>query len=254
MAWVTRLDEAGPDFRRMTEDQAPPYGQNMLIAEELLLQLTTPAGKLIAGSNADIGLAGALLTELALLGKVTVTEKQRLATLDRAPTGDQILDDALALFVDKEGKKPKDVLGKVAKKLRGRLYGRLAVEGLVREEQRKILGLFPKTDWPLVNDAARAHTHRQMTEVLLGRAPADPRTAALISLIHAVDAVPRVFDRVAPEMSGRELKKLAKGIAEGNWASDAVSRSIAQAQAAVNAAVIATVVAGASAGADGGGG
>ena len=44
-------------------------------------------------------------------------------------------------------------------------------------------------------------------------------------------------------LSGRELKRRAKVVAEGNWAGAAVSKAIAEVQAAVNAAVIGAVAA-----------
>ena len=213
----------------------------MLIAEDLLLQLTTPDGRLIAaGNRVDLGLAGALLSELALLDKVTVDDRGRLLVRDPRPVGDPHLDGALALFAAKEGKKPKDALGKVAKGLRDRLYSGLAAEGHVRAQRTTVLGLFPRTTWPVVDVRAQQATRDQLGRTLLGSAPLDARSGTLISLVQAIDAVPRLLGGPGAP-SGRELKKRAKVVAEGQWAGAAVGKAIAQTQAAVNAAITAAI-------------
>ncbi|KNX36053.1 GOLPH3/VPS74 family protein [Luteipulveratus halotolerans] len=221
----------------------------MLIAEDLLLQLTAADGRLIAaGNKIDLGLAGALLSELALLEKVTVDDRGRLLVRDARPVGNPHLDAALAHFVAKQGKKPKDALGKVAKGLRGRLYDGLAVEGAVRAERSTFLGIFPRTTWPVLDRHAQEATRDALLRELLGSAPVEPRGATLISLVHAIDAVPAVF----PDAGGlpkRDLKKRAKAVADGSWAGAAVGKAIAQTQAAVNAAITAAIVSSAAGGA-----
>ncbi|AKU19275.1 GOLPH3/VPS74 family protein [Luteipulveratus mongoliensis] len=218
----------------------------MLIAEEFLLLVTSPDGKLCAaGNKVDLGLAGALLSELALAERVTINAKGRLEILSATPLRNPHLDSALAIFVQRQGKKPKDVLGKVAKGLRGRIYGGLAVNGYVREDRRKVLGLFPTSDWVVLNPTAHQANQRTLTGVLLGSTPPDARTGSLIALVHAVDAVPTVFGEQGG-LSKRELKQRAKAIAEGNWAGAAVGKAISDAQAAINAAIMASVAAGAA--------
>lgn len=64
----------------------------------------------------------------------------------------------------------------------------------------------------------------------------DPRTAALISLLHALKAVPKVVDPREHGVTKRELQAHAKQIAEGDWASKAVRQAIDEMMAAVMAA------------------
>ena len=76
----------------------------MLIAEDLLLLLTADdTGKLAADStNTDMALGGALLAELALTERVDIAgpdervREGRLVVRDASPTGDSVLDEALA--------------------------------------------------------------------------------------------------------------------------------------------------------------
>jgi enolase len=62
------------------------------------------------------------------------------------------------------------------------------------------------------------------------------RTAALASLLSAVDAVPKVV----PSDDRRAVKRRAKEIAEGEWAGVAVRKAVEAVNAAVATAVVAT--------------
>ncbi|KGN37306.1 GOLPH3/VPS74 family protein [Knoellia subterranea] len=216
----------------------------MLIAEELLLQATLPDGRVTspASSGLDLGLAGALLSELALLERVTLTPNGRLLTQSRAPIGQPTLDAALAVFDQHQGKKPSKVLGKVAKGLRQQLYSGLAAAGEVRPQEAKRFGIFPTTHWVPDPHGRREQTRDAVAQVLLGTAAADARSGSITSLLLAIGAIPSLFEGLGA-LSGRELTRRAKVISEGNWAGAAVSKAVAEVQAAVNAAIIGAVVA-----------
>src|SRR4029077_12411425 len=91
----------------------------MLISEAFLLLVTTEDGKWLARSpGGTSALAGGVVAELAANGRAAVDDRGRLAPpADPSPLGDPILDQALETFLQKVGKKPKDVLGTVAKGL-----------------------------------------------------------------------------------------------------------------------------------------
>lgn len=216
----------------------------MLLAEELLLQVTTPVGGILhsVSGSTDLGLAGALLSELALVGKIGIDPSGRLTVIDTTPTGQPGLDWALTTFLSHVGKKPKSVLPKVAKGLRPRVYAELLAQGAVEQRRSTILRFIPRTHWVPRPGGPQEATRRAIEGVLLGSIPPDPRTGSLVSLLLAINAVPSLFKGLGG-LSGRELKARAKTIAAGNWAGAAVSKAIADVQAAVNAAVIAAVVA-----------
>ena len=113
----------------------------MLISEAFLLLVTTEDGKWLASSPAvPIALAGGLLAELAANGRAAVDDRGRLAPpADPSPLGDPILDQALETFRQNVGKKPKDVLGTVAKGLGDELYERLATAGIVEIHRGRFL-------------------------------------------------------------------------------------------------------------------
>lgn len=229
------------------------YVGSMLIAEDLLLLLyDDQTGKPVTGSpGLDYALAGAVLIELTLNRKLDITvqgagEKPgRLKVLDSAPTGDPILDERLAYVVNKPGKKPKDQIGHLSKRLRDQLLTRLTDRGVLEADEGRVLGLFPVTRWPAKDARHEAEVRAKLESVLkVGTAP-DERTGALIALLSALNVVPKV---VTEAVDKRALKQRAKEIAESDWAADAVKKAVSEMQAAVTAAIVVAATAGASAG------
>jgi hypothetical protein len=217
----------------------------MLIAEDLLLLLTDDhTGKLaVAANRVDLALAGAMLVDLALAGRVEVTDNGRLLVIDRSPMSDELLEKALAEVDRKHGKKPKDVLRALGDGLRASLYARLAGRGLVRHADTRLLGIFPSSAWPAA-EVTHESTVRMDLEHALRVGVAEPRISALISLISALDAVTRIFDPWAVGMDGEELKANAEAIADGDWASEAVRKAVREMLAAIIAATATTMAAG----------
>ncbi|TCC60368.1 GPP34 family phosphoprotein [Kribbella pittospori] len=215
----------------------------MLIAEDLLLLLyDDETGKPITGSpGLDYSLAGAVLIELTLLGKIDITvagdgdKPGRLKVLDSSPTGDAVLDERLAFIADKPGKRPKDQIGRLSKKLRDQLLAQLAPRGVLEADEGKVLGLFPVTRWPAKDARHEAQVRAALESVLKVGTTPDERTGALIALLSALNVVPKV---VTDAVDKKALKQRAKQLAESDWASDAVKKAVSEMQAAVTTAII----------------
>jgi Golgi phosphoprotein 3 (GPP34) len=213
----------------------------MLLSEEFLLLVTSPEGKWLAASDAvPLALAGGLLAELALQGKVTVDHRDRIVVADRSSPGDLVLKDALSTFAGAEGRKPKDVLGKVARGLGDRLYDRLAGAGVVEVHKVRLL---PVRHFPLRDPGVRQRTWDEVAAVLRGDQSPDSRTGTLLGLTVASGALTRVFPPADFGLSKRELESRARQVAESDWATDAVGRAVRDAQAATMAAVAAAIAA-----------
>lgn len=223
----------------------------MLIAEDLLLLLTDDVtGRLsVPAAEVDVALGGANLLELALLGRVDLAGEGdevgqgRIVVRDAAPTGDEVLDAALATVAARQGKRPSTAIGPLGKNLRRALYDRLAASGVLRAERGTVLGIFPTSRWPARDASHEADMRRQVTEVLVRQTAPDPRSAALIALAHALRSEHRIVDVRESGLSKRQLRDRAAEIARGNWASEAVRRSIDEMMAAVIAATTAAMAA-----------
>lgn len=217
------------------------------LAEELLLLVYNDAGSMMAsGQSVDYGLAGALLMELMLADRVTVSEKRTVVT-DPTPTGDPLADQALALIAaNRRGRKPKDWIGPVSNGLRDRVLDRLVQAGLLRREQDKVLWLFPRTRFPSATGAEplpEGETRRRLLAAIDATGPVEPRTAALCALVRALG-----IERIAvPERPVRTVRDRIKEIEAVSWPADAVRTAISEMEAAVTAAVTVATTAAATA-------
>src|SRR3954452_639434 len=219
----------------------------MLLAEEfLLLLLDDVTGKpTVDPSRLDLALAGAVVLELAELGRVAITEPGervrtgRLVVRDGSPTGDAVLDGALERINDKKPGKPQAVLQRLSRRLRPTLLTRLVDRGLLRREEHTTLGLFRSRRWPASESSHERSVRSALYDVLVtGRAP-QPREVAVISLLRAIDQVPKVLPDTG--LSKRELNRRAKHLSEGEFAGAAVRKAVE----AVNASMLAAISAGA---------
>jgi Golgi phosphoprotein 3 (GPP34) len=222
----------------------------MLLAEDLLLLVTDDAsGRLsVPAAQADAGLGGANLLELALMNKVGLSGKHdtskpgRIVARDPAPTGDTVLDAALQITIAHQGSKPATLISPLGKNLRETLYERLAGRGVVRAAQGRILGLFPARRWPTQDSHHEAAVRQQLIQALVQQDTPDERTAALIALLHALRCEHKIINPGDYGLSRRELSSRAEEIANGNWASEAVRKAIQEMTAAVAAAVTSAAV------------
>jgi hypothetical protein len=223
----------------------------MLLAEDLLLLVTDDAtGRLsVAGAQVDAGLGGANLVELTLLGKVDVSAEQdqgrrgRIIVRDPSPPGDDVLDAALRILVERQGSKPSAVVRPLGKNLRPALYQRLAAGGVLRAGRGRALGIFPVHTWPAQDPGHEAGVRQRVTQALVQTATPDERTAALIALLHALRCEHKVGDPRPYQLSRRQLRARAEQIAQGNWASEAVRKALDEMVAAVAAASAAATAA-----------
>jgi hypothetical protein len=196
------------------------------------------------GTHLDNGLGGAVLLELALAEKVDVADK-KVVVRDATPTGDPVLDDALARIAGDKPRKPKDWVSKLAKTARVQVMTELVARGLVRKEESKVLLVFPRTRYPAANGvepAAETEARQRMRAAVAGGGPVDQRTAALCALVAATDLDKKVF----ADLDRKVVKARLKEIGQGEWAATAVKKAIEEIQAAVMVAVVAATSAGAA--------
>lgn len=209
------------------------------LADELaLLVYDDTSGALRAGSQqVDYGLAGAVMTELMLAGRVTVPQRHVEVT-DPRPTGDPEFDHALAqLRSARRARPPKDWIGPLSKGLRQRRLDALVAGGLLRREQRRVLGLFSRTVYPgAAGPAPMTQRHEirgRLQAAVAAAGPVDQRTAALCALVRAT----RVERVAVPDRPRREVRAGLKAVVDQSWPADAVRKALAEMDAALSAAV-----------------
>jgi hypothetical protein len=216
----------------------------MSLAEELVLLAYSDDGTPETdGMHLDNGLGGALLLELALAERVDVQDKNVVVT-DPAPTGDRLVDDALALIAaDGKGRKPGHWVKKLAKGTRGQVLDELVTRGVLRREQGRVLLVFPRTKYPAPHGVeppaeteARARLYAAVQATGFAAEKVDVRTSALCALVAATGLDRKVF----ADLPRRQVKARLKEISEGAWAAAAVKKTIDEIQSAIMVAVIAS--------------
>src|SRR5262249_14586279 len=222
----------------------------MLIAEDVLLLLVDDAtGRfLVDSTRLDNVLAGAVLVELATIERLgfppegSGVRRGRIVVVNSTPPGDPVLDRVLATVAASRPVKPEKLIAKLRKRLRATLLERLTEAGVLRRSTRKVMGILPRTVWPTVDSGHRRELRARLQDVLVAGATPDGRTAALVSLLVAVNAAHKVVDG-----DKKAVKARAKDIAAGDWAGAAVKKAID----AVNATIAVVIIAAGAGGAGG---
>ncbi|MEV8178388.1 GPP34 family phosphoprotein [Cellulosimicrobium funkei] len=234
----------------------------MLILEDyLLLTLDDVTGKAVVdASYREQVAAGALLVELALLGRADLAgdgdggRVGRIVVRDASPTGNALLDEALDVVRAREGSTPKALVAPIARlRPAARAVEALAERGVLRREEGRVLGIFPTTRFPAADsrheDAVRADLQRVLVE---GQAP-DARAAAIVALLAATGQAGRVLAAGGTDADGgpgrtaagrRDVDARAREIARESWASEAVRAYVEEVTAVILVgATVATTVA-----------
>ncbi|MGN9775002.1 GOLPH3/VPS74 family protein [Micromonospora sp. H33] len=180
----------------------------------------------------DHGLAGALLVELAIAGRVAVAD-ERLVVTDLSPVGQHQLDEALhRISEDPKRRRPKEWVTQLAKDLPEQILDGLVTAGVLRRESDRVLWVFPRTRYPSSTGGepeAETAARRLMSAAVAGDGPVDQRTAALLGLVHAVGLHRTLFRELPKDNVKRRLAE----IGAGDWASAATRTAITETQAAV---------------------
>ncbi|MCB7137020.1 GOLPH3/VPS74 family protein [Cellulosimicrobium marinum] len=240
----------------------------MLILEDyLLLTLDDETGKAVVdASYREQVAAGALLVELALLGRADLAgdgdggRVGRIVVRDSTSTGDALLDETLDVVRAKEGSRPKALVAPIARlKPAARAVASLAERGFLRREDGRVLAIFPTTRWPAADSRHEDAVRGELWRVLVDGGAPDQRTVGLVAVLSATGQAGRVLAaggvRGAPDGTDagyawtaarrRAVDRRAKEVAQGAWASEAVRAYVDEISAAVlvGATVAATAAA-----------
>ncbi|MFD6969269.1 GPP34 family phosphoprotein [Streptomyces sp. NPDC059979] len=213
------------------------------LAEEImLLSLDDESGSAKQRQAAGWAVAGGILLDLVLAGRVSVTGKH-LELVDTAPTGDALLDGRIALiesWMAGRAKRPVTAwLTKDQSKAVAAALESLCRRGVVVEEQHKALGLFPIRRYPEADGAVERELRERLRAVVLDGVEPDTRTSGLIALIHSAKLHRLAF----PDGDRKQVASQMKEIAAGQWAAESVRAALRDMQAAMVAVTVITLAA-----------
>jgi hypothetical protein len=181
------------------------------LAADLMLLAANADGTLDVPPKLRFGLSGSELVRLAAARRVDVTD-DRVTVLDAAPTGDPLLDEALALMTG--GEAPSTAKAWVVRgrpRLVERYLARLAEQGIIRADRRKVAGLIPVTRWVIIDTARTSRARATLRAVADGSGTGAPAQAALAGLAFATGLASYVFPGVDGVPARKRLKDAAMG-------------------------------------------
>lgn len=158
--------------------------------EEIVLLQLDERGRLIELplSAADVVLAGAALMELALRNKVD-TDVNRFFVVDREPTGNEILDDALNALVtagsDATTGAAIERITLNARRFRDVALSRLIEKGVLREDEGRFFWVFHTRRYPVIDNTEQREVRARLRQLILTDEIPDPRDVVLFCLIDA---------------------------------------------------------------------
>jgi len=186
------------------------------------------------------GLAGAVLADLAVAGKVD-TDDKKLTVLDASPTSDPLLDPWLALIAAEKKSHPVahwlSVLADRQQEIEQPALERLIARGILQRQDKKILWVIGLRRYPTVDGHERTEVRTRLGQLILGDDIPDPRDAILISLLSGCRLTDKIF--TGPEFASRakRLETLAKMDLVGREVAAATTEAIDALTGAMNAAV-----------------
>ena len=183
-------------------------------AEEIiLLLLDDESGNFahIPSWSMDYALAGGVLMDLALENRID-TDLERLVVMDGTPTGDTLLDPALADIVadaaaggERDARYWVERQAERAEATREECLKRLVAAGILEERQNRTLWVFKSQQYPTRDDTQERAVRRRIMDVLLSDDIPEPRDVVTIGLADATG----IFKNM---LSGRELERVSERI------------------------------------------
>lgn len=228
-----------------------PTDPSLYLHEELtLLALRDREGTFVFGLPYNLAIAGAILAELTLAGRVAIEEgeKKRVEAVDRTPLGEPLLDQCLAEIAD--ANRPQKAPGWVARlshqpRLAHRVAEGLCRRGVLRIDEKKVLLVFSRTIYPEVDSGPERALIERLRTAIFEDGDVEPRTAIALSLADSCRLLEVPFERRELKRRRRRIRAIGAGEATGaatREAIEAAQAAQAAAMAAITAATAATTV------------
>lgn len=217
----------------------------LLVEDTYLLVLDPTTGSAAATQALAIVLGGAVLSELALRGRLQtepgakIRASTKVYAVKAEPLTDPILAGALAT-VEKKPRAAQTLMSMIGTPLLKDLPPRLVQRGFVREETKRFLGI-PYASWVPASTARRDELVAVLLSVVRGDRQGSAREVVMLSLIASAGSLPRVLGLKGRE--GREAVAAAKKLSTGDWGVGMAQEAIEQSLAAVNAGMAGAVAA-----------
>jgi hypothetical protein len=213
---------------------------HLTLADEIVvLMLDDDTGAIKPGcaAVANVAIAGGILMELALLGRID-TDLNSLYIVDPKPTGDQLLDQALGKIAAETEKRSSawwiERLGLDDGDLLTGVLARLVHAGILREEERRFLWMFSRRAYPQNTGREEREAKARLMSVLFNDAVPEPRDTLLLGLADSTGVLNTL-------LSPDEMRRVSKRISDV-VALEEIGRSVSSVAAYLRSALATAVV------------
>ncbi len=188
----------------------------LTFAEEIMLLILDDDGSFLPtrGGAMEYILAGAVLMDLAFANRID-TDLEHLTCLDTTPTGNPILDQALAHITNSS--QPKDTRGWIetlagqdTTEIRQQALASLIERGILESQDKKFLWVFRARRYPTIDGRVEREVRLRISDVLLSDDIPDPRDVAMICLVDAAGFLRDIFTAGELERATPRIEQLRK--------------------------------------------
>ena len=186
--------------------------------ELLLLALRREEGTLHPGVSCEMGLGGAIFSELTLRGRIEVKDSRwskKVLVCRSEPIGDPLLDECLEMIrKGRAAQAPEYWIMRFAciRELRHRVAASLCDKGILREEQGLFLLFFSRRIYPTTDPRRRQTlTERLSRAIFTDTEDFEARTVVLLSLAEQIHVLRHHFDKRRLKDRKERIQKLVKG-------------------------------------------
>lgn len=203
------------------------------VEETLLLLLGDEDGRFasVPSWSLDYALAGGVLMDLALENRID-TDLENLVLIDSTPTGDNLLDPALADIAAEEMHDTRFWVERIASnahEIREDALERLVLMGILERHDDRFMWVFRSRRYPIIDGAVEREVKLRIMGVLFSDEIPDPRDVMIICLADACG----IFDEL---LSRREMARATERIDQVRRL-DLIGRTITQAIRDIEVAV-----------------
>lgn len=198
------------------------------------MSLSLPAQMCLLGTTTDgrtalpdlpYLVAGAALAELAGRGRIRL-DGSRVVVADPSPTGDPVLDEALATIgAARRRRSGWRWVGALRRRVLDAQGNALAGAGIISVDEVRVLGLLPLTRRRLLDARPREDVARRLRDAVAGVTP-DPATRTLLSLLRCAYGAGRTAKAVFPGLDARTLRRRLREAADDHWTTAATARAV----------------------------
>ena len=187
-------------------------------------------------AHSSYGLTGALLTDLLLAGRISLTEERspRIYIVSSEPTGHPVLDRALEILPAKDGKRFSSLVAWGKLNPTRHIAESLEMAGVVRIHTGGLFGSL-NPSYPTLDPVPERQLRARIDGALRGVQPPTGADIALLSILQALGVAQGVLPQQETGLSRGELKRRIKELA----GESPVGRAVQRAVEAVTMAIIA---------------